>query len=524
MARYQLILPCLAAGLAISPLAQAATVTVPASGDFCAAVNAAAPGDEVLLEGSSYQGPCRVSASGSAGSPITLRSGTPGQRVAITYSGSNSNVIDVDGQYLRFVDLEFGPTNDAIDAIKIKSGGFVEIEGCRFFQVGGISVSALASDTDGVVIRGNRFEDLQATGIYIGCQSGMGDCSAANVLIEDNVIDGVSSTAVGYGLQIKLDSYGIVRDNVIVDTKGPAVHIYGSDDSARLNVVEGNLLVGSRNNGTLEIAGGPTIARNNIVVDGQGGALVVYQYQGRDSVVRDIRILGNTLFSNPGQGSAVSLSKWDVGRGHEFTGNASNQLPAPVSGVPMNGNVDCSGGAMCFTDPSARDFFPVMNSALAGSGASPQTPSELTTDFCGRSRATPPTAGAFEASGAPVGALPIDHKSKLATCASAGGSSGSGAGGSAAGGSGTAGSAAGGAAGAGGAGIGGTAGNSVGGAGGGSAGSVGGGAAGTAGSAGGASPADDDSGCGCRTPARAPAGKATWLLAAAFALLARRRG
>jgi hypothetical protein len=36
---------------------------------------------------------------------------------------------------------------------------------------------------------------------------------------------------VGYGLQVKLNSTAVIRDNVIVDTKGPGIMVYGAGET-----------------------------------------------------------------------------------------------------------------------------------------------------------------------------------------------------------------------------------------------------------------------------------------------------
>ena len=63
---------------------------------------------------------------------------------------------------------------------------------------------------------------------------------------------GISSLRVrfnrvfGYGIEVKLNTGGVVRDNVIIDTKGPGIMVYGARDLVTVSVVERNFTRGSR--------------------------------------------------------------------------------------------------------------------------------------------------------------------------------------------------------------------------------------------------------------------------------------
>jgi len=374
----------------ILPLILAVDLTINPGEDWCAAVNAAAPGDTVTLVGGEHAGPCWITASGEDGSPITLA----GDGASVVYSGSSSNVIDIAGSHLVLTGLSFGPTNADIDAIKIRSGEDLEIRANAFTRVGGISVSANSADTAGVAILDNTFEDLQATGVYLGCHDG--SCVSAGFTIQGNRWDGVTSAAVGYAMETKLGSYGTIADNTVNDAQGPAVEVYGST-GGEPTVVERNLLIGSRAAATLEIGGGPAIVRNNVVIGGDAGGLYVYDYGGR-GMVQDIAVQGNTLWGVGG--AAAELSGWTSGVGLSFEDNAVGRddggaaLPAVIDGVPMEGNVDCGDGAACWRDAAGWDLWPLAGGALVGAGVVTDPP--LVEDWCGRGRSEPPTVGALE--------------------------------------------------------------------------------------------------------------------------------
>jgi hypothetical protein len=380
----------LTAWLAVAGPALAADVALVPGDDWCAAINAASPGDTVNLAAGDYEGPCTISVSGEDDAPVTLA----GDHAAIVYEGTQSNVIDVDASHVVLEGLSFGPTNADIDAIKIRSGTGIDIRECTFSGVGGISVSANSADTSDITIASSDFVDLQATGVYLGCHDG--SCRSADFLIAGNRWDGVTSPDVGYAMETKLESYGAIRDNVVADAQGPAVEVYGSSDG-NLTTVERNLLVGSRDAATLEIGGGPVLVRNNVVIGGDGAALLVYDYGGR-GLVFGIVVIGNTAWGT--SADAVSLQSWYSGRDLSFEDNAvgrddgSPALPDAVSGVPMEGNLDCSGPGGCWIDAPSWDLWPSSDGPLVGAAVTTDPP--LLDDWCGRTRPFPATVGALE--------------------------------------------------------------------------------------------------------------------------------
>ena len=383
----------------------AATVQIAPGEDWCSAANSAAPGDEIVLNAGEHDGPCVLRASG-----VTVRG--DGSLPHIVYPGVNSNVIDVEASDVTLAGLWIGPTQPNIDGVKVKSGNDVHITGCLFDQVGGISISANSSDSTGTQIVDNHFDDLQATGIYLGCHDG--SCRAADFLIADNLIDGVVSSGVGYGIETKLNSYGVIRDNVIHDTQGPGIEVFGSEDLGAVTVVEQNYVVGSTNNGALEIGGGPALVRNNIVVGGNAGGIYAYDYGGR-GLQREVQILGNTVIGTVGE--AIRVSSWEGGVGLVIANNAAWQesgagpaLPADISGVDMTTNTACEPG--CWEDASATNF----NPASLSPGTSGY---DMPVDFCGTTRADPPMQGAVEGDGPP--SLPIDFKASFDCSAGTGG-------------------------------------------------------------------------------------------------------
>ena len=89
-------------------------------------------------------------------------------------------------------------------------------------------------------------------------------------MVERNLIDGVTTpydaNAIGYGVQIKLNSFATIRDNSIYRTKGPGIMVYGSNQGGQASLLEGNYVEGSMQEGGIVIGGGPAVVRNNILV------------------------------------------------------------------------------------------------------------------------------------------------------------------------------------------------------------------------------------------------------------------
>ncbi len=375
---------------------------------WCEVVNAAAPGDTVILQAGDHAGPCALGAGGTDGAPVTLRGEDLAVPPQIVYTGANSNILDVTADYVSVVGLALGPSRPDIDGIKIKSGSHVVVEDNRFTGIGGISVSANSADSVGITIRRNRFTDLDGTALYLGCHEGAGSCAATDLHIEGNLIDGVTSGDVGYGIEVKKDSWGRVADNVIVDTQGPGIEMFGSEDPAAASTVDGNLVVGSRNNGSIEVGGPYVTVTNNIVVGGADGGIYVYAYW--DSV-HDVVVAGNTVVGDAAAAVRVA-SETTASRlvdNLAWQSGGSGPFPEPMGGLTAAGNVTCATAAACWVDEAAWDFWPLDGSPATTSGVAEGT---LGHDFCGHSRADPPTAGAYEWTdlGGP-GPLGVDFKS-----------------------------------------------------------------------------------------------------------------
>ena len=65
-----------------------------------------------------------------------------------------------------------------------------------------------------------------------------------------------------------MNSHGVLRHNVIVDTKGPGIMVYGARDLVLTIVIERNFVARSRSASAIVLGSGPAIVRNNVVVSG----------------------------------------------------------------------------------------------------------------------------------------------------------------------------------------------------------------------------------------------------------------
>jgi hypothetical protein len=392
------------------------TLVSPSSA-WCNIINTASPGDQIILSQGNYPTPCRITARGTPDSPIVVRSESedPSARAVFTYSGSTSgstsNVLELrDVAHLVIRGFTFDPTQADIDAIRIRRATDIIIERCIFRGIGGLSVSGNDGSIQRISIRDNVFRNLKTTGIYFGCHDGS-SCLAIDLVIERNLIDGVTtpfnSKAVGYGIQVKLNSWAIIKDNTIYNTKGPGIMVYGSNTGNPASLIEGNYVEGSRDEAGIVSGGGPVIVRNNILVGNAYGGISAQDYGGRDLQHR-VWIVHNTIIENSNSG--INVSSWRPERGNVIAFNAI----LPSSGTPpirpaspfgtIIGNETCNDSYFVNSTSAPYDLWPSSDSPLidgAGTGTEAWRPVD---DFMGVARGSAADIGAFERS-----SFAIDH-------------------------------------------------------------------------------------------------------------------
>ena len=143
---FSTIVFCLAVLFTAAATANAATITVPAGGSLQSAINAAQPGDTIILEaGASYTGPITLP-NKSGASFITIQSSAlaqlpgPTQRVTPAHAslmpkiltpGSNQAALQTAAyaHHYRFIGIEFAPINATVfvsELIKFGDGSSVQ--------------------------------------------------------------------------------------------------------------------------------------------------------------------------------------------------------------------------------------------------------------------------------------------------------------------------------------------------------------------------------------------------------------
>jgi Right handed beta helix region len=391
----------------LSVLSARGVDTSPAD-DFCGQINSLPPGGELVLAPGEYTGPCTIRSGGLPGSPIVVRARDLGQRPRIVYGGRRSNVIDVRADHVTIRGLAFGPTERDVDGIRIFGREGITVEDCEFSGLGGIAVVANHFSNRGLVVRRNTVRDSDATAMYFGCHDGV-SCTATDFVIEDNHIQTVRAPdpEIGYGIQVKLNSRGVVRGNVVMDTKGPGIMFYGGGEQGRSSLVEGNTVVGSLRSSGIVIGGGPIVVRNNIAIGNTMAGIGIEDY-GRRGLLRGVVVAHNTMYRNGLGGIMVArVGSLDVA----LVNNAvlakpgGTALPEPQGGLRLLGNVDCAALA-CFVDGESQDFSPMPGGPLSSSATVLVESWMPSLDYFGAPRAMPPTVGAVEQLHGPVSLSP----------------------------------------------------------------------------------------------------------------------
>ncbi|MGH7414234.1 MAG: right-handed parallel beta-helix repeat-containing protein [Candidatus Rokuibacteriota bacterium] len=386
-----MLLPTSSAGIEIGPEA-----------DLCAAIDALNPGEELLLSPGEHRAGCAIRRGGLPGAPIVIGAADPDRRPRLIEPGRPVNLLEVRANDVIIRNLDFGPGGES-DGVRIIHGNRIAVEGCRFIQLGGIAVVANHTSVRGLTVRGNVIADAQATGMYFGCHDA--SCTVSDLVVEGNYIRGVSAPdpEIGYGLEVKLNSSGVIRDNVIVDTKGPGIMVYGARDLMTVSVVERNFTSASRRSSGIVIGGGPAVVRNNISTRNLDSGIGLENY-GRRGLLRGILVSHNSIHGNRHAGISVPdqgpIEARIVNNAvHARAGTLA--LPTMRPSLRLLGNADCA-RASCFTNPGELDFSPFPGSLLFGAGILVAGDAAATDDYFGSPRRIPPTVGAVDGMSGPV--------------------------------------------------------------------------------------------------------------------------
>ena len=369
------------------------TVAIEPGDSVCRALRSLPPGGELVLAPGDYEAGCAIRQGGRPGAPSIIRGADLTRRPRLVYPGAETNVLEVRADHVVVRGLAFAPTRRDVDAVRIHAAEDVAIEDCEFSGIQGIPIVANHTSGRGLAVRRNRIVDSRSTAIYLGCHDGA-QCAIRDALVEGNYIrrTGLGGQGVGFGVQIKLNSAAIVRDNVIVAPRGPGIMVYGARDDSGGSVVEGNFVEGSTRSSGIVIGGGPVVVRNNISVANAEAGIGVEDYGGR-GLLHGIEVAHNTAYGSRGGIVVRAGSVGDLVVANNAVHAATSVLPADRPGLVLAGNVDCRAGG-CFRDPSVRDFSP--GRAIRGRGVVREDLPAVERDFAASRRGAPPSVGAVE--------------------------------------------------------------------------------------------------------------------------------
>lgn len=365
--------------------------------NFCAEINYLQPGNELVLRGGKYKGPCTIRLGGRPDAPVVIRAENLSDPPWIIYEGRSDNVINIRADYITIRGLKIGPTQTGVDGVRLYARTGVTVEDCQFSGLGGIALVANHNSAAGLIVRRNTVTNTYATAMYFGCHDGF-ECRISELKVENNFIFGVNAPdpEIGYGIQVKLNSTAVIRDNEIVNTKGPGIMVYGSEDPARISTIERNFVRNSRTSSGILIGGGPVVVRNNISAFNRDGGVGLQDYAGR-GLLLDIAVVHNTMYGNNRGGIFIAgekLANVDIVNN---AGVVATPRSAGLGGVNYVMNIDCP-KTRCFTDPEQRNFSPSAGSVLLGAGAKFDRKWMPTDDFFQRQRTSRPSVGAVESS------------------------------------------------------------------------------------------------------------------------------
>ncbi|MEJ2520447.1 MAG: right-handed parallel beta-helix repeat-containing protein, partial [Desulfuromonadales bacterium] len=251
---------------------------------------------KLLLPGGVYQfdSRFRITAVGTPEEPITIRP-RAGAEVTIRMNTRRQNILEVNkSRHLVIRGITF---TGGSQGIRLIDSDYITIEDCEIYETGDVAIAANGGGTfEGLIIRRNHIHHTNGTGegMYLGCNHDK--CRVLNSLIEGNYVHHTNRPSVrqGDGIEIKEGSAGnIVRHNVVHDTNYPGILVYSTAGNGGPNIVEGNLVWNSNDNGIQAAA--DAIIRNNIVL---GAPIALQRHQaGRPA---NLTVVHNTVITPEG--------------------------------------------------------------------------------------------------------------------------------------------------------------------------------------------------------------------------------
>lgn len=412
--------------------------------EFMTCIGQLAAGDTLTMNPGTFEisGATIADLNGTDTAPIVIRGtlDTDGSRLShIIGQSTGSNTIELQrSSYLEFRDFELshqaGPTGNSVDLIKFAGTGtshHVTFENLDVHDCGNVAISSQADEIHDIVVRHTHVHDIGGSCFYWGYYEASYERRVHHSQIVSNLLQrcphsGASDTH--YGIQLKSGNHdNRIEDNVLVDVAGTTrvgIAVYHNAPKpvggplAGSNVIRGNLIVRSRNEGINASAG--AIIENNIVVDAAGiGIFLQPRSYGGATYYGSLQVRNNTVIQS-GTAHAIRFdsSAWDhddPARPTEFVGNlaiveAGDGLRPPsglatVDDNATNGNDNGAAGTIALSDVSqavvsttfgdADYLYPVGAGPLVDVGVTPAA----AIDFNHTTRDATPDVGAYEWTG-----------------------------------------------------------------------------------------------------------------------------
>ena len=406
----------LSAALLMPAISAAVDYEITPQDDIQAAVNALQPGDVLILGGGEYRltREVLINLYGTAAEPIVIRAKT-GERPVLLQTNSGRRTVDFDGAaYIEFRGIEI---NGGAQGMRMREADYITVADCEVHNTEDVAIAVNWTGTyTGLRLVRNHIHHTKHTGegMYLGCNNDL--CRVENSLIDSNYIHHTNGPTVtqGDGIELKEGSSGnIISNNVIHDTNYPGILTYSTVGNGPPNIIEGNVMWNSSENG-MQVAA-DAIIRNNIII----GAPLVFQLH-QAGTPSNLEVVNNTIIA-PGNGVEVRNVTGSVVIANNAiyagSGAAINLISGDLNQVTLAGNVGQGGlvgGSGGYVDGNglAADFvsgnmsgppidvFPSATSALIAVGDASRAPIN---DFNGNARGNPADVGAytFSASGNP---------------------------------------------------------------------------------------------------------------------------
>lgn len=376
--------------------------------DIHAAVSALEPGDELVLGGGIYalDRSLTISLYGTQDRPVVIRART-GETPVLRPVNGQFYTVDIDGA--AWIELHGIEINGGLQGIRMREADYITVADCEIHNTVDVAIAVNWTGTyTGLRLVRNHIHHTDNTGegMYLGCNNDF--CRVENSLIDGNYIHHTNGPNVdqGDGIELKEGSSGnIISNNVIHDTNYPGILVYSTVGNGPQNIIEGNVIWNSNENG-MQVAA-DAIVRNNIVI----GAPVAFQRHQAGSP-SNLEFVNNTVIV-PGNAINVRDVSGPVlianNAVYSENGRAINLVSGDITQVSLSGNVGQGGlvGANAgYTEGNgmSTDFenanlsgpptslYPGSTSALIGAADSTKAP---VIDFNGSTRQSPHDAGAY---------------------------------------------------------------------------------------------------------------------------------